>query len=111
MSHPFGRSQRARVLRHLDVVRRGAAWEHYRGAVKMRAARTLLRIHPRHQLVFDLGSGVQGLLRLGDDLTLRVFLNGLDRGLSGTLRAYLAPGMVVLDVGANTGLYTSIAAA
>ena len=111
MRYPVGRSQRARALRHLDVLRSGSALRHYGGAIKMRAARTILRIHPRHQLVFDLGRGVNGLLRLGDDLTLRVFLNGIDRALTSTLRAYLRLGMVVLDVGANTGLYTSIAAA
>lgn len=111
MSDPVSRAPRTRALRHLDVLRSGAAWQHYGGAMKMRAARALLRIHPRHQLVFDLGNGVNGLLRRGDDLTLRAFLNGIDRPLASTLRAYLTRGMVVLDVGANTGLYTSIIAA
>jgi FkbM family methyltransferase len=53
---------------------------------------------------------VKAILREKDSLTLWAYFYGLDSVIIQTLEGYLKPGMVVVDVGANVGLYTVVCA-
>ncbi|HEV2734156.1 MAG TPA: FkbM family methyltransferase [Longimicrobiaceae bacterium] len=95
---------------HLRLIASGEAPLYYRAALRRRLVRARVRRSPGGRLVFPVYDGVVATLRESDDLTLRAYMDGIDQPIVHTLERLLRPGMTVVDVGANTGLYTVICA-
>jgi FkbM family methyltransferase len=95
-----------KLKNHLKVIFSSNAGWYYKLALRRRLTKLRIRWSKDSRLVFDIYPGIKAILRYNDDLTLRAYLEGLDPAIVKTLETYLKPGMVVVDVGANTGLYT-----
>ena len=99
-----------RVRSHISVIVSGHALSYYREAIRRRIARWRVCMSRDNQIVFRFYDELKAILRVHDDLNLKVYLHGLDSTLVKTLENYLRPGMIVVDVGAHTGLYSLVCA-
>ena len=73
-------------------------------------ARLAWRLHPR-ELIDEVRPGVRMTIRLGHDDDLAYWTGGYERdGEVDTFVSFLRPGMTIVDVGANVGLYAIAAA-
>lgn len=99
-----------RIRSHINILAKGNPIVHYKDALRRRLIKIHLILSKDHQLIFNLYQDVKAILREKDSLTLWAYFYGLDSAIIQTLEGYLKPGMVVVDVGANVGLYTVICA-
>lgn len=97
------------VRNHIKVLLSGNIG-YYCYTLRRRWTQAKIALSPRRELIFSPYPGVKATLHPRDDLNLRVYLSGLDKLILETLENYLRPGMVVVDVGAHTGLYTLVCA-
>lgn len=99
-----------RVRNHINVILHGEPLLHYKFALHRRMLGLRVRLAKDQQLVFNLHNNIKAILKRNDSLALWAYFYGLDSVIVQTLENYLKPGMIIADVGANTGLYTLICA-
>lgn len=99
-----------RIRSHINILVKGNPIVHYKDALRRRLIRIHASLSKDNQLIFNLYQDVKVILQKNDYLTLWAYLYGLNSGILQTLEGHLKPGMIVVDVGANAGLYTLVCA-